>query len=142
MAEDWEKLSEDWKDDPVGFIGEVDCTEEGNAALCGDVQGFPTLKYGDPDALEDYQGGRDYDEMAAFAKENLKPMCSLKSIDLCDDETKVLYEKYQKMSTEELEEIVSDVEAKLLQMVIVLFRLSCILKIFFANVSICAFYCL
>merc|ERR1712139_755216 len=62
-------------------MGKPLCEEHG-------VQGFPTIKWGDPSALEDYEGGRDYDELEQFATENLKPMCSPKNIDLCDDEKK------------------------------------------------------
>merc|ERR1712012_892757 len=38
----------------TSLIAEVDCTEEGNKDLCAanGVQGFPTLKWGDPSALE------------------------------------------------------------------------------------------
>ena len=44
MADDWEQLAEDWKDHPVGLIGEIDCTTEEGLALCEDfeiqVRGF------------------------------------------------------------------------------------------------------
>merc|ERR1712217_899056 len=44
------------------LVADVDCTEAGKD-LCEKhgVEGFPTIKYGDPDDLKDYQGGRDYD---------------------------------------------------------------------------------
>ena len=50
MAPDWEKLSEEWKDHKVGLVAEVDCTDEDSLALCEkyEVEGFPTLLYGDP----------------------------------------------------------------------------------------------
>merc|ERR1712031_70998 len=50
--------------------------------------GFPTIKWGDAANLEDYEGGRDYDSLKTFAKENLKPICSPSNIDLCDDAKK------------------------------------------------------
>merc|ERR1711977_690883 len=62
-------------------MGKPLCEEHG-------VQGFPTIKWGDPSALETYEGGRDYDALKKFAKDNLKPMCSPANIDLCDDEEK------------------------------------------------------
>lgn len=34
------------------------------------------------------QGARTFDDLKKFAEENLKPMCSPKNIDLCDDEKK------------------------------------------------------
>merc|ERR1712070_1236687 len=43
---------------------------------------------GDAANLEDYEGGRDYDSLKTFAKDNLKPICSPSNIDLCDDAKK------------------------------------------------------
>ena len=50
MAPAWEKLTEDWKDHGIGLVGEVDCTSPEGQPLCEkfDVEGFPTLVYGDP----------------------------------------------------------------------------------------------
>merc|ERR1712226_1170387 len=66
------------------------------------VRGYPTIKYGDPSNLEDYQGGRDFDALKKFAEENLKPMCSPTNIDLCDDEKKAEIKKFSDMGEEEL----------------------------------------
>ena len=114
MAPDWEKLAEEWKDHAVGFVAEVDCTTEGKP-LCdaNGVRGFPTLKYGDPAGLEDYQGGRSYADLAKFATENLKPVCSVGNIELCDAEKKAQIEKYMKLSVEELNKAVAEEETKL-----------------------------
>jgi hypothetical protein len=89
MAPAWEQLYNAYKDSKTALVAEVDCTTEGKK-LCDDqgVRGFPTLKYGDPSALEDYQGGRDFPSLESFAKENLKPMCSPSNLDLCDDAKK------------------------------------------------------
>ena len=38
MAGDWEQLADDWKDHPVGMIGEIDCTTEEGLALCEDFE--------------------------------------------------------------------------------------------------------
>merc|ERR1712048_1247044 len=64
--------------------------------------GFPTIKFGDPSALEDYKGGRDFDALKKFADENLKPMCSPGNIELCDDDKKKEIEELMKLSEEEL----------------------------------------
>jgi hypothetical protein len=55
------------------LVAEVDCTADGES-LCKmfDVQGYPTLKWGDPSDLQDYQGGRSYEDLRQFADENLK----------------------------------------------------------------------
>lgn len=114
MASDWEKLSADYEGNEVGFVAEVDCTADGKP-LCDaeGVQGFPTLKYGDPTSLEDYQGGRSYDDLSKFAKENLKPVCSPSNIDLCDKDKKSKIEELMKTSKEKLEEMIKAEEKKL-----------------------------
>merc|ERR1711884_1011461 len=49
------------------LVADVDCTAAGKP-LCDSngVKGFPTIKYGDPSALEDYKGGRDFDALKEF----------------------------------------------------------------------------
>merc|ERR1711959_795819 len=87
----------------TSLIADVDCTADGKP-LCEQVgvQGFPTIKWGDASALEDYQGGRDYDALKTFAKENLKPMCSPANIDLCDEEKKKEIAEFQGMAADDL----------------------------------------
>jgi Thioredoxin len=103
MAPDWEKLAEEFKDHQAGLVAEIDCTA-GGKALCdaNGIQGFPTLKYGDPSILEDYEGQRTYDSLAAFAKDNWKPVCSPANLDLCEAEKKKQIEEYMKLSAEDL----------------------------------------
>lgn len=118
MAEDWEKLASEWEGHAVGLIAEVDCTDEegGGQALCEDygVQGFPTLMYGSPSSPESYEGGRDYESLAEFAKENIgKPVCSIENLDLCEAEQKAAIEALMKKSTEDLEAVVADVDEKM-----------------------------
>jgi len=105
----------DFENDPTKLVADVDCTTEDGEVLCQqhDVQGFPSLKWGDPSNLEDYNGGREYEELKAFADENLKPMCSVQNIDLCDEEQKSKIEEFQKLSEEELSKMVTDEEVKL-----------------------------
>merc|ERR1712232_360522 len=45
----------------TALVADVDCTAAGQE-LCSanGVQGYPTLKYGDPSDLQDYKGGRDF----------------------------------------------------------------------------------
>jgi len=114
MAPDWEKLAGDWEGHEVGLIAEVDCTADGKP-LCdaNGVKGFPSLKYGDPAALDDYQGGRDLSSLSSFATENLKPVCSLQNIDLCDDEKKAQIDSLQSKSVDDLKSMISTEEGKL-----------------------------
>merc|ERR1719379_331931 len=92
MKPAWDKLMKNWnKGDraKTSLVADVDCTAEGKP-LCEEhgVKGFPSIKWGDPSRLEDYEGGRDYDALKKFAKENLKPVCSPTNIDLCDADKK------------------------------------------------------
>jgi len=104
MKPAWDKLMKQYAGHASALVGDVDCTAEGKP-LCEEhgVQGFPTIKWGDPSALEDYEGGRDFEELETFAKENLKPVCSPKNIDLCDADKKAEIEKFMKMSEADLD---------------------------------------
>ena len=57
------------------LVADVDCTADGKS-LCETVgvRGYPSIKWGDPSDLQDYQGGRDFDALKNFADENLKPI--------------------------------------------------------------------
>lgn len=114
MKPDWEKLAEEWDGNAVGLVAEVDCTADGKP-LCdaNGVRGFPTLKYGDPTNLEDYQGSRSYNDLSKFAKDNLKPVCSPSNIDLCDDEKKKQIEEYMTMPMADLDAKITEFEGKL-----------------------------
>merc|ERR1711862_955286 len=85
---------------------------ETNTPICGGVQGYPTVTYGDPSALEDYAGAREYEELAKFAKENLKPMCSPVSLENCTEEEKTEIAKFDKLSVEELTAAIAEFEAE------------------------------
>ena len=115
MKPDWDKLMDAFADSKTALVGDVDCTADGKP-LCdaNGVRGYPTIKYGDPSALEDYKGGRSFDDLKKFADENLKPMCSPSNIDLCDDEKKAEIEKFMGMSDADLEAAIAEKE-KLLE---------------------------
>jgi hypothetical protein len=114
MKPDWDKLMDAFADSDSALIADVDCTADGKP-LCdaNGVRGYPTIKWGDPSALEDYKGGRDFDSLKKFADENLKPMCSPANIDLCDDEKKAEIEKFQGMPAEELDAAIKEKEAEM-----------------------------
>jgi len=87
----------------TALVADVDCTAEGKELCTKEgVKGFPTLKYGDPNNLEDYKGGRDYDDLLTFAKENLGPTCGPESMDLCDADQKAKIEAIQAKGLETL----------------------------------------
>jgi hypothetical protein len=115
MKPAWDKLMDAYADSPFALIADVDCKGEGKPLCTANaVRGYPSIKWGDPTALEDYKGGRDYDTLLEFAEENLKPMCSPSNIELCDLEKKAEIEKFQAMSPADLD---ADIKTKEKEMV-------------------------
>merc|ERR1712187_320530 len=78
-----------------------------------DVRGYPSIKYGDPTDLKDYNGGRSFEELKKFAEENLGPSCGPDNIDLCDEEKKALIEKFQAMDVDTLKKEIEQAQATL-----------------------------
>lgn len=63
------------------FIASADCNTMSRgpgtgAALCSfyNLPYYPYLVYGDPDNVHEYEGGRDYASLLAFAEQNLGPV--------------------------------------------------------------------
>jgi len=112
MKPDWDKLMEAFKDSKTALIADVDCTAAGKK-LCDEVgvKGYPTIKYGDPNNLEDYKGGRDFDALKKFANENLGPSCGPANTDLCDADKKKMIEQFQSMSSSELDAAIKEKSA-------------------------------
>jgi len=114
MKPAWDKLNRKYgQTKEFLVIGEVDCTGKGKE-LCdaNDVQGYPTLKYGNPQALEPYTGGRDGKSLRIFV-ESLTPLCSPENTEHCDDAGKALIEKFMKYSQEDLEKGIKEAEKKI-----------------------------
>lgn len=113
MKPAWDKLMRKYSGHATALVADVDCTADGKP-LCEEhgVQGFPSIKWGDPSALEDYEGGRDAADLESFAEENLKPLCSPANIDLCDDDKKKQISELMAMSVIALEAEVEKKEAE------------------------------
>jgi len=109
MKPAWDKLIAEFADSKTALIADVDCTA-GGKELCSSVgvRGYPSIKYGDPNNLEDYKGGRDFDSLKKFAEENLGPTCGPANLDLCDDAKKADIEKFSKMSPSDLEAAIKE----------------------------------
>jgi len=114
MKPAWDKLMTEYAGHATALVADVDCTAEGKP-LCEQVgvEGFPTIKWGDPSSLEDYDGGRGFEELQTFAKENLKPICSPANIDLCDDAKKAQINELLKLNADELESKIAEKDAEL-----------------------------
>jgi len=113
MKPDWDKLMKQFADSKETLIADVDCTAKGQP-LCEThgVRGYPTIKHGDPNALEDYQGGRSFKELKKFADE-LKPKCSPFNIDLCDDDEKAKINELAALGADALKEKIEAEEKKI-----------------------------
>jgi hypothetical protein len=105
---------EDFAGSPTALVADVDCTA-GGESLCSKhgVEGYPTIKWGSPDNLENFEGERSYDKLKEFADENLGPSCSPSNIELCDAEKKALIEKFQKMSDGKLDAKIRKADANM-----------------------------
>merc|ERR1712190_357653 len=102
---DWDKLMKKYEGSKTALVADVDCTTDEGKKLCEThgVEGFPTIKWGDPNNLEAYEGGRDLKALQKFAKENLGPTCSPANIDLCDEAKKKMIDEFMGMSVGDLE---------------------------------------
>jgi len=112
MKPAWDELGDAFAGSATVLIGDVDCTVEESLCKKYGVEGYPTIKSftGGGDG-EDYDGGRTFDDLKAFADESLGPSCSNDNIDLCDDEQKAILEKYNAMSVDERQAIVDEAAA-------------------------------
>lgn len=108
MKPAWDTLMSEFEDSSTVLVADVDCIGSGKE-LCSKVgvQGFPTVKYGDPSNLEDYKGGRDADSLKKFASE-LKPSCNVDTLENCSDEQKSTIETIKSQSVEDLKATVEE----------------------------------
>jgi len=108
MKPAWDTLMSEFEDSSTVLVADVDCIGSGKE-LCNKVgvQGFPTVKYGDPSNLEDYKGGRDVDSLKKFASE-LKPSCNVDTLENCSDEQKSSIETLKSQSVEDLKATVEE----------------------------------
>jgi hypothetical protein len=113
MKPAWDELMEEYEGNPSILIADVDCTAAGQP-LCEKVgvRGYPTIKHGDPNDLQDYEGGRGIDDLKEFAA-GLGPTCSPTNLELCDDEKKSKIMEYKKMGKVALEELIAEKEKEL-----------------------------
>ena len=109
----WDELMDEFAGNPGVLVADVDCTAEGQE-LCEKVgvQGYPTLKHGDPEDLQDYEGGRDLDALTEFAA-SLGPSCNPEHLDLCAQEQRTQIQEYLKLGRGKLEGLVEAKEKEL-----------------------------
>ena len=113
MKPAWDGLMEEYSGSESVLIADVDCIG-GGKPLCDEagVQGFPTIKYGDPDNLEAYKGGRDLNTLQVFASE-LKPGCDVATLENCDKDQQETISHKLALSEEDLNGQISTYEETL-----------------------------
>jgi len=114
MKPAWDKLGDEYKSSKTIIIADVDCTKEQDLCQKYGVSGYPTIKYytGATGATGDaYNGGRDYDAMSAWAKENLGPSCGAENLDLCTDEQKTNIKAKMDLTVEAIDAEIAEAEA-------------------------------
>lgn len=99
---------------PTVLIADVDCTAEGGKSLCEQhgVQGYPSIKWGDPSAMEDYEGRRNLEALESFAADNLKPRCSPQNLELCEEDKKKQIADLMAMSADALDAEIAKKDAE------------------------------
>jgi len=114
MKPDWDKLAGTYADSKTVVIADVDCTADGKS-LCEKhkVQGYPSIKYGEPESLKDFEGERDLASLEKFAADNLGPTCGPDNLDLCDETDKKFIAKFNKWDIDELDMSIEEKEAKI-----------------------------
>jgi len=113
MKPAWDKLMAEFKDSASVLVADVDCTAAGKSK-CDEVgvRGFPTIKHGDPNDLQDYKGGRDFEALKKFT-DGLGPTCSPANLDLCDDAKKKQIEEFKALGAEKREVSIKDKEGEM-----------------------------
>jgi len=113
MKPAWDSLMEEYASSETVLVADVDCIGAGKP-LCDEVgvQGFPTIKYGDPSNLEAYKGGRDLATLQTFTSE-LKPACNVATLENCDDDQKSTISELLEKTEDDLENKVSKYERTL-----------------------------
>jgi hypothetical protein len=113
MKPAWDGVMEKYKDSKTVLVADVDCTAAGKP-LCSanGVNGYPTIKHGDPSALEDYKGGRDAASLEAFAAE-LGPSCSPNFPEECGEEARKELDALMALSDEEIEAKIAEGDKKI-----------------------------
>lgn len=102
----WDSLMEEFSNSDSVLVADVDCVGAGKP-LCdkAGVKGFPTIKHGDPNDLQDYKGGRDKDDLSKFVN-TLKPGCNVDDLENCLDEDKEIIKRLKDKSYETLKEMI------------------------------------
>ena len=92
MAPDWDKLSKEVH--PSVFIYDVNCGDEADLCQENGVSGYPTIKYYQNGVEHKYEGGRGFNDLLDFTKENLEQACDVDKLkETCNERAQGYAEK-------------------------------------------------
>jgi len=113
MKPAWDALMGEYKDSQTILVADVDCTA-GGKSLCDEVgvRGYPTIKYGDPNDLQDYKGGRSESDLKKFTS-GLGPSCGPAALDLCDEDKKKQIGEFTALGAEKREASIKEKEKEI-----------------------------
>lgn len=116
MVPDFDQLKKEFAETPNVMIADIDCTA-GGKGTCSDngVSGYPTIKLLVDGKMEDYNGGRSFNDMKVQVEKKLnpRPACSLESKDACSPEARKILEASEKMSKAERKTRIKEVEQEI-----------------------------
>jgi len=106
LEENFKKVAATFDDKDFALFAIVDCVKDAKE-FCHheNIQETPEIKVGPSEDLEEFEGGHDYDSMKAFADAYIKPYCSHDSKKYCNKKELTAVEKYEKLTTQELNQL-------------------------------------
>lgn len=106
----WDNLMEKYAESDTLLVADVDCVNAGKE-LCdkNGVKGFPTIKYGSVNSLEDYKGGRSASDLEEFASK-LTPPCNPETLEHCSPTQQEQLSVYESKTDDELQEMITGYE--------------------------------
>lgn len=119
MAADWTTLAEEihGSNNNTILIGKIDCTKRINRPICDhyEVKSFPTLLYGNVIDLNVYHGLRTVDDWKhQVIDEHLrKPVCGVKTPDICSPRTQAEISKWWNQGLEGLDQELQNKKAQI-----------------------------
>lgn len=92
MKPDWDKLADEAHQSV--FIADVNCSDEEELCTKSGVQGYPTIKVYKDGKVEDYRGGRGFEELFDFVDSNLASKCDVKQKETCSEKAIAYVDKW------------------------------------------------
>jgi thioredoxin-like negative regulator of GroEL len=102
MKPDWDQLAKEAH--PSVFIADVNCGDQEELCQEQGVSGYPTIKIWKDGAMDDYGGGRRYEEMVEFVEDFLIEKCDVSKAEDsgCSEKAMKFHDKWKAKSATDL----------------------------------------